>query len=511
LLLRGRTYAVLQQNDKAQVDFERAVAMEPNSPDAWITKVAFQRLLGQSDKAIADISKAMSIMPENLRIQKTAAAIYLDSSQNTLRQQGEAILENALASNPGDEELLLQKALLLLSKGTAPQVGQAVSILQSITEKHPEVTKAWALLAQVSLQEGKPAAALDVALRGLVHSPNDKSLLLLKARAEAARSPELALPTMKALWELDQNNIDTLVSLAEVYMAAGEYDDAVNLLRQQPVPADTSNQRKIKLALASALYKNGVKTESEQIFKELSESEPNDPRPLVARIRLLRDDKLWSQLREKAVNWCERNPGRVETAIFIVNELAGQEENEGSRIAEELLRCVLKQNEKSTAAMVRLGMLLQTTGRSLEASKLYEQVLELQRDNLVAINNLAWILCEELNRPQDALELTQRGLAKAPDYIDLIDTRGMAYYRLGRYDEAINDFNRCIRLYPNRAPAIAASYFHLGRCLASTGEKSKAVEHLNKALDLNKELGALNGVEIMEVNRLLAQLLNGEN
>ena len=70
-------------------------------------------------------------------------------------------------------------------------------------------------------------------------------------------------------------------------MAAGEYDNAVNLLRKQPASADASQQRRIKLALAMAMYKNGSKTESEEILRELHESEPNDPRPLLAQIRLL--------------------------------------------------------------------------------------------------------------------------------------------------------------------------------------------------------------------------------
>ena len=115
------------------------------------------------------------------------------------------------------------------------------------------------------------------------------------------------------------------------------------------------------------------------------------------------------------------------------------------------------------------------------------------------------------NRPQEALDMAQRGLSKTPDYVDLIDTRGMAYYRLGRYDEAVKDFNRCLRLYPNRAPAVAATYFHLGRCLADIGEKSQAIEHLNRSLELNKEFQVLNDVEIKEVYQLLAKLSGGEN
>ncbi len=508
-LLRARTYALLKQPDKAKVNFERAVTMEPNNPDAWIAKIGFHRSLGESDKAIADIRRALSIMPKDLRIQKTAIALYLGSDQSSLQQEAETILEEALVSNPDDSELLFRKAQILLVKGTAPQIKQAVGILQSITERQPKFTEAWVLLAQVALKNNEPAKAIDIALNGLVHTPNDRALLLLKARAEAARSPELSLPTMRALWELDPNNTDTTVSLAETYMAAGKYGDAVNLLKKQSLPADIAQQRRIKLALAAAIYKNGDKAESEQILKELSESEPNDPSPLLTQVRLFHSEKLWSRLREKTVTWCQEHPDRIETILIIVNELAGSEE--GRQIAEELLGCVLEHDENSTVAMVRLGILLQTSGRSEEAVITYQRVLELQPDNLVALNNLAWILCEVQNHPQEALELAQQGLARSPDYVDLIDTRGMAYYRLGRYEEAVKDFNRCINLYPIRAPGLAASYFHLGRCLAELGDKSQAVVHLNRAMELNKKLGALNSVDIEEVKKLLVKLSSGED
>jgi tetratricopeptide (TPR) repeat protein len=439
-------------------------------------------------------------------------SLYLASDNNALRQEGESILQKAMDSNPEDAELRFQKVKLLLAKGTAPEIQEATDILQAITEKQPEVGDAWVLLAQIALQDGKPAKAIDIALRGLVHRPNDRTLLLLKARGEAARSPSLALPTLRALWELEPNNTDVAISLADAYVAVGEYDNAVNLLRKQPASADALQQRRIKLALAMAMYKNGSKTESEEILRELRESEPNDPRPLLAQVRLLRDDKLWSQLSEKVTAWCgEEHPGETGTTIFIVDELAGVKDTEGKQIAEELLRCVLKRDANSTVLTNKLGVLLQTAGRSAEAAKLYERVLELQPDNLITINNLAWIRCEEQGRPQEAIELAERGLAKAPNYVDLIDTRGMAYYRLRQYDKAVQDFKKCVRLYPSQAPAIVTSYFHLGRCLADLGEKAQAIEQLNKALELNKELGGLGSADIAEANRLLVQLSGGGN
>jgi len=510
-LLRARTNFILNRPAKAREDFERAVTMDPNNADAWIAKTVFHRTIREPDKAVADISHALSVLPENLSIQKIAVALYLESVNDDLRKQGEAILEKSLESNPKDVELRLQKAQLLFTKGTAPEIEQAAGILQSITEEQPEVGNAWMLLAQIALQEGKPAKAIDVALRGLVHRPNDRTLLLLKARGEAARSPELALPTLKALWELDPNNTDAAISLVEGYMAAGEYENAVNLLKKQGASADDSQQRRINLALAAALYKNGNRTESQELLRGLRESEPNDPRPFLMEVRLLRDDKLWDQLRQNVIAWCNEHPDRTQATVFIADELARAKDSEGVRVAEELLRCALKQDVNSVAAMFHLGMLLQTTGRPAEAAELYWKVLELQADNVVAINNLAWILCEQQSRPQEAVELAQRGLAKMPDYVDLIDTRGMAYYRLGQYDKAAKDFTRSISLYPRNTPSMVASYFHLGRTLANLGEKIQAIEKLNKALELNKELGGLSSTELTEVHHLLEQLSGGGN
>jgi tetratricopeptide (TPR) repeat protein len=161
--------------------------------------------------------------------------------------------------------------------------------------------------------------------------------------------------------------------------------------------------------------------------------------------------------------------------------------------------------------MGALAMLLQITGRFAESTPLYQQILTLQPDNVIAINNLAWILCEEHGKYQQALELAQRGLKTAPNYTDLIDTRGVVYYKLGQYDKAIQDFTKCIKLYPTETPSLVASYFHLGRALVGLGQKDKAVESLEKALELNTKIGGLSGADLAEARQLLEGLSEGES
>ncbi len=87
--------------------------------------------------------------------------------------------------------------------------------------------------------------------------------------------------------------------------------------------------------------------------------------------------------------------------------------------------------------------------------------------------------------------------------------RGVAYYRLGEFDKAVEDFTTCIKLYPDGTPAAISSRFHLARAFAKLRQKDKAFEHLNQALDPANRIGALSDTDLAEAQRLLKQLQEG--
>jgi tetratricopeptide (TPR) repeat protein len=369
------------------------------------------------------------------------------------------------------------------------------------------------LLGEISLGNGQAGKAMEIAFRGLSHTPNNMALLLLKARAEADRSPVLAIPTLKALLEANTNNTDAALLLAKIYIAVGEPEKAVNLLEAQLLfHTGMSSERKINVLLAVALHKKGNKVDAQKIFDSLLQSEPNDPVPLIALVRLLKDDRLWNELSQKTSNWCKEHPEDSQTPVFIAGSLVATNDNQAKKAAEDILRMVLKNESDSIEAMILLATLLQTSDRSDESTPLYRRVLELQPDNLVVINNLAWLLCENQGKPQEALELAQRGLNISPNYIDLIDTRGVVYYQLGEFNKAVEDFTTCIRLYPIRTPAAIVSRLHLAKAFAKLGQKDKAVEHLYQVLDMNQALEPekrIGGSDMEDAQTLLIQLQEG--
>ncbi len=509
-ILRARTYASLGQIDAAAKDLDHAVLAEPDNVEVWVARSDFYRSAGQLDAAATDIRRAMALSSDDVRIQKRGILLFLASREPDKIREGKALLQKALESNADDVELRLLQVRSLLAEGNAPAVDSAEKILREITQGRPETSEAWVLMGEIAMKRGQPERAMDAALRGLAHEPSDKQLLLLKANVEAARSPVLAVATLRVLYESDPTDIEAALLLANMYTKAGEPKKAIDLLKKQVDASDGPGQKWCRIALAVAMYKNGNKARGQKELDALQESDPNDPAPLLASAQLLKDDQLWSALHQKVMDWYQNHPEDSRTVAAVARDLSAAQDSQARKTAEDLLRMVLRNDPDSLEAMNILAiLLLQIPGRSGESAELYQRLLKLQPDNVIAVNNLAWILSEDQGKYLEALELTQKGLQLAPDYVDLIDTRGVVYYRLGEYEKAVQDLTRCLGLYPGTTPASVGTRFHLARALAKNRQKDRAIEQLNQALDLEKRIGGLSAADRADAQRLLKELQEG--
>ncbi len=506
LILRAKTYFSVNQAVQAQEDLNRAAAIEPTNVEIWLTKSNFNNSLGRPEQAAADMQHALSIAPENLTVQKQAISVFLASGRAELVRKGRELMEKALQSHPDDVDLQLLKAGVLLAEGTAPSLEGSKKILQQITANKPDTSKAWQMLGELALMQDQPTTALDLAIRGLTYNAGDKQLMFLKARAEAARSPVLAVPTLRELCEKYPGDVRIAAYLANIYTTTGEPQKAVELLTKQKANSDTSSHRQYALALAVALYKTGEKQQAQEQFDRLSESEPNDSAVLLAQSQLLLEDKLWDQLKTKIVDWYQKHPKDFAAVVSIAAGLITVDSNQARQISEDTLEMV-RINEPDNILVNRsLAMVLQSRGLVAEAARQYRRVLELDPNNVLAINNLAWLMCEQQNQYQQALELTEKGLRLQPNYIDLIDTRGVINYRLGKSEQAVKDLTKAVELYPATSSNMTVALFHLARALAGTGQKDKAKEYLNQAIDRHNKKAALSAEEFAEAQQLQKKL-----
>jgi tetratricopeptide (TPR) repeat protein len=156
-----------------------------------------------------------------------------------------------------------------------------------------------------------------------------------------------------------------------------------------------------------------------------------------------------------------------------------------------------------------LGDLTGTTGRLEENASINRRILDIAPNNVIAMNNLAWYLCEEQGQYQEALDLANRGLELAPQYLDLIDTRGVAHYRMGHLDAAVQDFARFVELCPPGTASLAATRFHLARAYSGLGNSGEAVRQLEQIPGLREGSSSLGASDQAEAQRLLEELRKG--
>ncbi|MBW8015860.1 MAG: tetratricopeptide repeat protein [Planctomycetes bacterium] len=504
--LRGRTYMRIRNLSNAAEDLQTALHMNPEAIPTMILLARTYQSQGLSDKAVRLIANALEKAPDNFEAHKTAALIYLTSEDPDVTAKTTKVMEKALEINPDDIEMLMLKARVLFAKGTKTANRKAVKILRKATRLDPTYPQVWAILAEINLVRKDYIMAMDNIMTGLSYLPGNRLLYLSKARIEAAQNPQLAVETLTRLREKYPEDTDIAIYLAYMYINAGQSSAAVKLIRSLSADNSSTGNQKIQAALAEALYADGKITESMKIINSLYKSYPDSKTPFLAYVRILKSHNKWNELSEVVLKWYRDHDNNSRVAMAIIQQILNYENPPSVDCSEVILNGIIDEDYGNVDALNALGVLLHITGRSDQALKYYEKVLMIDPERIVAINNMAWILCEEQSKYDQALELTSTGLSKYPDYADLIDTAGVARYRLGQYEKSISEFKKCILLRKNTESAAASVHFHIARSLEKLGRFAEANEHLKKAIEINKLNGGLSSGQLTEVNMLLSEI-----
>lgn len=88
----------------------------------------------------------------------------------------------------------------------------------------------------------------------------------------------------------------------------------------------------------------------------------------------------------------------------------------------------------------------------------------------------------ELGRFQDAIADYDRAIKIMPDFALAYNNRGVAKYELGRFEDAIADYNKAIKIMPDFAPA----YYNRGAAKEKLGDKEGAKEDMKMYRQLSR-------------------------
>jgi tetratricopeptide (TPR) repeat protein len=319
----------------------------------------------------------------------------------------------------------------------------------------------------------------------------------------------LAVPTLRELLRQDPNDMDVIARLVDAHLEAGRPERARQLLEERLPALKGAARRRGDLTLATTLYRDGDTQGAMTLFRTLMQTEPDDPLPLVTLARLPDVMQRCPELEQFVADWTSRHPDDTAMPTSVAAALASRRDERGLQSAESILRSILKRDPQSVSALLILADLTLQTGRAEESAAANRKILEVAPNNVIALNNLAWFLCEEKGQYEEALEFADRGLRAAPEYLDLIDTRGVIRYRMGHFEEAVQDFSKFIELCPSHVRSLVITRFHLARAYAEMGRKTEARQELEEILSAQNQSGGLPPNDLADAKVLLEQLEKG--
>ena len=113
---------------------------------------------------------------------------------------------------------------------------------------------------------------------------------------------------------------------------------------------------------------------------------------------------------------------------------------------------------------------------------LFSHTLQVTKDNYLAHNAIGTALSDE-GKIEEAIDHYNKAIRLEPNYIRSYYNRGNAYARLGQYQRAIDDLNKAISLNPDYFKAYNSRAINY----AKLGQLKNAIDDFNKAIRLKED------------------------
>lgn len=452
---------------------------------SFVSAEALFRKLSERQQSDADLTAArrglaLSLVKQR-RPPKTAEALRLVGL--TLDARG-LVADNRLASDP--IERLLQ-AKVLGSMNHHALRGKAIAVLESIHQKAPLVPDDQFFLARLLArhdQDGIAWAKTRLLLKGLMEQfPKNARYLVFAGHLHVKQKEFTAAEAIiKRLERVERERQTTPGGFGSIELRAkmlelrGMDTQAIALLTDYAAQTHASPIR--LLLVANLQGRLGNFREAIDLCERVAQAPGLAQEGRSGAVAILRDTKPSEALLTQYGQWREQRL-RVETS----------------------LREAIATNTKDIPSRLFLAALMEMQGKHAEVETICRGVLKDAPNNLVALNNLAWLLAQKPSGAAEALPLVERAIKEYGPRPELIDTRAVAHLNLGNNTAALSDLERVV----NEAPT-PTRLFHLSRVYEKSRNLTLARATFRRASDLGLSLQHLHPAEHGEYQRVVGEL-----
>jgi tetratricopeptide (TPR) repeat protein len=291
-------------------------------------------------------------------------------------------------------------------------------------------------------------------------------------------------------------------------IARGEFDEAqrlfIKLEADNPVPEGSANLRRLRLVLKSELLEARQRgDEAIALLSANANRKDADPEDLLLVVASFgRQKRIKEGLDVCAQAWETCPPEQVGGTCVALLRAAPTEDDQAARI-EKWLTAAIAKNPQQVALHLHLADLYDLRHRYPDAEKQYKLILDREPENILALNNFAWLLAMRTGNGKDALPLIERAIEKVGPRPELLDTRAVVKLALDQHDQALADLQRAAAEAPS-----GIQYFHIARAHQQGKNPTAAAEALKQAKNLGLKRHNLHPIEVVASGKL-AEALDG--
>lgn len=406
-----------------------------------------------------EMSRRLHLLGGEPLFQNIAASA--DTLTKTQRERLLQSFKSLLPRYNRDEQMLVGIGLLLQQQGN---FDEAMTYADKALTTYPRSIPAAILEANLLHELKRDREAIAKMADLLTFYPDNISLRNQYAHILTHYDLALAQQQFAIIAKQQPKNADAVLSLGIIAMERKDYkaaDKAFEKLLDTETHSSTGHYYLGRLAEAQQNWQ-------EAIFNYLQVDRGNDF--LSATISLLdifikQGDFISAQQHMNRVRI--RFPDQAES-LFLLHSQALVKHNylaEGEKVLNEALNGFTN-NSKLLYAR---AMLYIQRNQKAEAERDLRSILQLEPNNIVALNSLGYMLTDDSQRYNEAEDLLTKAHNLKPDDPVIIDSLGWLHYRQGKYAEAIRELRQAYTSY--QEPAVAA---HLGEVLWVTGAQEEA-------------------------------------
>ncbi|MFO8003722.1 XrtA/PEP-CTERM system TPR-repeat protein PrsT [Thioalkalivibrio sp.] len=457
--LSGGRYAEALELARAMIADDRENAQGYNVQGAALLG------LNRADEARLAFQEGLQAVPGSVSL-----AMNLGSLEQRLgnRRAAREVFEELQDVAPGHPGSAMRLAGMAMADDN-PEAAQ--EWLETAIRHHPDQVQPPLMLARLHLAQDRPAEVVETLEQALERHPDEPEVLFAMADVrERLGQHDAALQPLRRLVELRPQQPDFQFRLARVLAATGDQPGSIEVLRQvlEIEPSHAGARR----ALTHQLSLAGETEEARRVFDPLLEARGDEAEVIAQDARLLAREGRHQAAVERYSEALEQEMVRQ---WFVERHQSRMQAGMAEESLDELERW-LENHPEDLGVRHLLGSTQVSLGREDAASATYRTVLAQREADVVALNNLAWLLREDAT--EEALGYARRARDLAPEDPAVLDTLGVVLLYSGDPEAARAVLETAYR----DAASTPAIGYHLARALVATGETAGARETLELVL-----------------------------